>query len=116
MVLPVGDFLSRIKLYSGIGIMEILNKLTFLPLITKIFGIGVGILGIINIKDALSNKTAGTLAIPTKAKPLIEKWVYKASLPAAIILGIIVASVELPCTGGMYLAILTLMAKIRKRF
>jgi len=96
---------------AGIGIMEILTKLTFLSLVTKIFGIGVGILGIINIKDAFSNKTSGTLAIPTKAKPLIERWVYKASIPAAVILGIIVASVELPCTGGMYLAILTLMAK-----
>jgi len=67
-------------------------------------------LGIINIKDAIQNKIKGTLAIPTSAKPLIEKWVYKVSIPAAIILGIIVASLELPCTGGMYLAILTLMA------
>jgi len=50
------------------------------------------------------------LAIPTSAKPLIERWVYRASIPAAIILGFIVAAVELPCTGGMYLAILTLMA------
>jgi len=100
---------------AGLGILEILNQLSFLHWITKIFGIGVGILGLINIKDAIQNKPEGTLAIPTKAKPLIERWVYKASLPAAIILGIIVAAVELPCTGGMYLAILTLMAKTVSR-
>jgi len=95
---------------AGIGILEALSKLTFLNIVTKAFGVGVAFLGLINIKDAIQNKPAGTLAIPTKAKPLIEKWVYRASPPAAVILGIIVASVELPCTGGMYLAILTLMA------
>jgi cytochrome c biogenesis protein CcdA len=100
---------------AGLGILEILSKLSFLSVITKIFGAGVAVLGLINIKDAIQNKTSGTLAIPTKAKPLIEKWVYRASLPAAIILGIIVASVELPCTGGMYLAILTLMANTVSR-
>jgi len=100
---------------AGIGILEILARLTFLSIITKIFGFGVGILGLVNIKDAIQNKTRGTLAIPTKAKPLIEKWVYMASIPAAIILGIVVAAVELPCTGGMYLAILTLMANTLTR-
>ncbi len=95
---------------AGIGILELLTKLTFLGIVNYIFGIGVLVLGIINIKDAIQNKIKGTLAIPTSAKPLIEKWVYKVSIPAAIILGIIVASLELPCTGGMYLAILTLMA------
>jgi cytochrome c biogenesis protein CcdA len=100
---------------AGLGILAILSKLTFLHWITKAFGAGVAILGLINIKDAIQNKPSGTLAIPTKAKPLIEKWVYRASIPAAIILGIIVAAVELPCTGGMYLAILTLMANTVSR-
>lgn len=100
---------------AGLGILEVLSRLSFLRWVTKAFGIGVGILGLINVKDAIENKPSGTLAIPTKTKPLIEKWVYRASLPAAIILGIIVASVELPCTGGMYLAILTLMANTVSR-
>ena len=34
----------------------------------------------------------------------------KISVPSAIILGIFVAAVELPCTGGPYLAITTLLA------
>jgi len=95
---------------AGMGILQILSKLSFLRIINVIFGIGIGILGIINLKDAVENKPDGTLAIPTSAKPLIERWVYRASIPASIILGIIVAAVELPGTGGAYLAILTLMA------
>jgi cytochrome c biogenesis protein CcdA len=95
---------------AGIGILEVLTKISFLKWINPVFGAGVAILGIINIKDAIQDKPEGTLAIPTSAKPLIERWTYRASLPAAVILGVIVAAVELPCTGGMYLAILTLMA------
>jgi len=95
---------------AGIGILEALTRLSFLRWINPVFGIGVAILGLINLKDAIQNKPEGTLAIPTHAKPLIERWVYRASIPAAVILGVIVAAVELPCTGGMYLAILTLMA------
>ena len=95
---------------AGMGILQILSKLSFLRIINYIFGAGIAVLGIINLKDAVQNKPDGTLAIPTSAKPMIERWVYRASIPAAIILGIIVAAVELPCTGGAYLAILTLMA------
>ena len=64
--------------------------------------------GLISFKDAFSNKAM--LAIHPKVKPLIEKWVYRVSIPAAVILGIIVAAIELPCTGGMYMAILALLA------
>lgn len=100
---------------AGLGILQILSKLSFLRVINYIFGAGIAILGLINLKDSIQNKPDGTLAIPTAAKPLIERWVYRASIPAAIILGIIVAAVELPCTGGAYLAILTLMANTMTR-
>jgi len=93
---------------AGIGILAALAKFEWLRHINKIFAVAVGIIGIINIKDAFKDGK-GTLAIPDGTKPLIEKWVYRASLPAAIILGFIVAAVELPCTGGMYLAILALL-------
>jgi len=93
---------------AGIEIMAFLSKLSFLNALNKIFAVLILIFGILNIKDAFKNKAM--LAIPEKAKPLIERWVYRVSIPAAIILGIIVAAVELPCTGGMYMAILTLLA------
>jgi cytochrome c biogenesis protein CcdA len=94
---------------AGIGILAILSKLSFLRILTKVLAGVIILFGLINIKDSLKEGEA-FLAIPARAKPLIHSWVYKASIPAAIILGIIVASVELPCTGGMYLAILALLA------
>lgn len=35
---------------------------------------------------------------------------HRSSLPAAFILGLLVALFELPCTGGIYLAILSMLA------
>jgi cytochrome c biogenesis protein CcdA len=94
---------------AGLGILAILSRLAFLQILTKILAGVIILFGLINIKDAF-NEGKAMLAIPESTKPLIHSWVYKASIPAAIVLGIIVASVELPCTGGMYLAILALLA------
>lgn len=93
---------------AGIGILAVLSKLAFLGTLTKVFAAVIVLFGLININDSFKEKAI--LAIPESSKPLIHSWVYKASVPAAIVLGIIVASVELPCTGGMYLAILALLA------
>jgi len=94
---------------AGLGILAVLSKLSFLKILTKILAGVIILFGLINIKDAFKEGKA-MLAIPESTKPLIHAWVYRASVPAAIVLGIIVASVELPCTGGMYLAILALLA------
>ena len=67
--------------------------------------------GAINVKDFFWYGKGITLAIPESKKGTIEKYVQKASLPAAIILGILVSMFELPCTGGVYLAILSLIAR-----
>jgi len=50
------------------------------------------------------------LKIPESKKPLLESYIKKASVPAAAILGFLVSAFELPCTGGIYLAILGLLA------
>jgi cytochrome c biogenesis protein CcdA/thiol-disulfide isomerase/thioredoxin len=93
---------------AGIEIISILSKLSFLAVLNKIFAGLIMLFGLMSFKDAFSDKAM--LAINPKVKPLIEKWVYRVSIPAAIILGIIVAAIELPCTGGMYMAILALLA------
>lgn len=69
------------------------------------------IAGLINIKDFFWYGKGFSLAIPASKMPLIEKYIARASMPAAIVLGVLVALFELPCTGGVYLAILSLIAK-----
>jgi cytochrome c biogenesis protein CcdA len=74
-------------------------------------------LGLIDIKDFFGEgKNGPWLKIPESKKPMIEKWVKKASLPAAIVLGFLVSAFELPCTGGVYFAILTMLANYETKF
>ena len=64
-----------------------------------------------NIIDVIRKNEGFILAIPASRKEMIERYIREASLPAAFVLGILVGIFELPCTGGIYLAILGLMSK-----
>ncbi len=66
--------------------------------------------GIINVKDYFWYGKGFSLEIPKSKKEIIEKWTRKANVPAAIVLGFLVSMFELPCTGGVYLAILAMLA------
>jgi len=67
-------------------------------------------IGLVNIKDFFFFEKGPTLAIPESRKPVIKKYIEKASIPAAVVLGFVVSLFELPCTGGIYLAILSLLS------
>lgn len=95
---------------AGMGLMKILmnysETMNYFILISAIL---VLIGGLIEIKDFFWYGKGISLKIPSKVKPFLEKISKKGTLWAVIILGIIVALVELPCTGGIYLAILSVM-------
>lgn len=48
--------------------------------------------------------------IPGFAKPYFTGWMHKATIPAAAIAGALVALCAFPCSGGIYLAILSMIS------
>jgi cytochrome c biogenesis protein CcdA len=96
---------------AGLGLMKILSSLHFIERIYQILTIVVFIIGILEIRDALSKEYKPLLAIPSKASPKIKKYIHKATIPAAIVLGGLVSLFELPCTGGVYIAILGMLSR-----
>ncbi|MEM4330749.1 MAG: cytochrome c biogenesis protein CcdA [Candidatus Pacearchaeota archaeon] len=101
---------------AGLGIIKVIQSfhdiINWFVLFAAIF---VFIGGLIEIKDFFWYGKGISLKIPTSVKPTLERITQKGTLPAVILLGIIVALVELPCTGGIYLAILSLMS-VNKTF
>lgn len=95
---------------AGFGILKALTVFNVAGAIYKIAGVLLIFVGLLNIKDYFWYGKGFTLAIPESKKPLIQKYIRKASIPAAIILGVLVSAFELPCTGGVYLAVLGLLA------
>lgn len=96
---------------AGLGFLSALASTTLTSTIYYLAGILVIILGLIEIKDFFwQSKNGPWLKIPESKKPIIEKWVKKASLPGAIVLGFLVSAFELPCTGGIYLVIVSMLS------
>ena len=96
---------------AGLGLIRILSSMPFLEYV-YIFTAGLLLLaGFLDIKDGLTKNKKPLLAIPKSASPQIKKYIHKATIPAAIVLGALVALFELPCTGGVYLAILSVLSK-----
>lgn len=95
---------------AGLGLLSFVRSIS----ITKFFYFFTAalaiILGLINIKDFFWYGKGITLAIPKSQKERLDRYIKKATLPATIILGVLVAFFELPCTGGVYLAIISLLA------
>ncbi|OGF20706.1 hypothetical protein A2316_02730 [Candidatus Falkowbacteria bacterium RIFOXYB2_FULL_38_15] len=114
LILKVGlVYISTVFLVyflAGLGILKVLTFFGIAPIIYTIAAIILIFVGLVNIKDFFWYGKGFTLAIPESKKPLIQKYIHKASIPAAIILGFLVSAFELPCTGGIYLAVLSLLA------
>ncbi len=99
-------------LLAGVGLLLFLQRFNLAEPIGITVGILVMILGIIEIKDFFWYGKGFSLAIPYKRSLQIKEKIKKVSIFGAIGLGIFVAAVELPCTGGPYLAITALLSKI----
>jgi cytochrome c biogenesis protein CcdA len=101
-------------LLAGLVLFQIIAHLQALG-VAQIINVAVSILviilGLLEIKDFLWYGQGITLAIPPKYAGKIKEMAKKISIPGAIILGVFASSVELPCTGGPYLAITTILSK-----
>ncbi len=102
--------------FSGLGLFKVIQSFTS---ITHYIYISAGVLvlalGLWQLKDVFLPQIGPSLQISPSVKPLIERIIKKGTIPAMILLGIVVSLFELPCTGGIYIAILTMMS-INKTF
>lgn len=94
----------------GLGLLQAL-VITGAPHLMAKIGSGlVIILGLINLVNVFFPRFPVKLKIPHFSKVFLEKWIHKATLPAAFILGILVGLCTFPCSGGIYVAVVTLLA------
>ena len=98
-------------LFSGLGIFSAIHLSGLSSLLAIIGAIVALVLGLLGVADALGKNEGFLLGIPDSRKETIEHYIRKATLPAAFVLGVLVGIFELPCTGGIYLAILGLMSR-----
>jgi len=98
---------------AGLGLMFFLRSI---PLwVSQYISIVVGSIvvfaGLIEIKDFFWYGKGFSLQIGSDKAKKIHKYMEKVTVPGVIFLGAFVAGVELPCTGGPYLAITLILSQ-----
>jgi cytochrome c biogenesis protein CcdA len=96
---------------SGLGLFTVIQTTHLTRIIYFAAAIIAIVAGLINVKDFFWYGRGISLAIPKSKEPMLQRYIHKATIPAAIVLGILVSMFELPCTGGVYLAILGLLSR-----
>ncbi|MEM2174896.1 MAG: cytochrome c biogenesis protein CcdA, partial [Candidatus Micrarchaeia archaeon] len=100
-----------VYLASGFGVFSAIQTIHTVLAVRNFVGFLAIIFGLINVKDFFFYGKFISLEIPKEAKPHIKKLIAAATPISIIALGILVALVELPCTGGPYLTILTMLCE-----
>lgn len=96
---------------AGLGLMWFFQHWNIVTEVGMIVGFIIIILGFIELKDFFWYGHGFSLSISPRYIGLIKKVARHATVPGIVLLGFFVAGVELPCTGGPYLAITTYLAK-----
>lgn len=100
-------------LIAGLILLPLIGSLGgFSVFFYGVIGIIVIIFGLLELKDFFWYGKGPSLTLLPGGSQRIKMYVSKisASLPSAFSLGVFVALVELPCTGAVYLAILSMMS------
>lgn len=95
---------------AGLGIISFIQTAGLSYYFSVIAGFIALTAGIITLLEGIKNESVISLGIPDSKKTMIKRVIEKTSLPAAFALGIMVGLFELPCTGGIYIAILGLLS------
>lgn len=96
---------------SGLGLFAAVRSLEVMALFSIAAGCIAIVAGVLQVASAFVHGLPVTLAIPERAKKRLAPLLREASVPAACLLGALAGIFELPCTGGVYLAVLALLSE-----
>ncbi|MBI2907402.1 MAG: hypothetical protein HYX92_07095 [Chloroflexi bacterium] len=94
----------------GLGLLRSLDLLGQPHLVIQAGAAIVIALGLIQLKDGLLPGLPLHLTIPRLGWQLIQSWARRANLLAAAVVGGLVGLCTLPCSGGIYVAILGMLS------
>ncbi len=94
----------------GLGILKALALFPEPHFMARAGAVLVIILGLVNVKDYFFYGKWFSLKAPAFMTASVQEVVHKATLPAAFVAGFLVGLCAFPCAGGIYVAILGLIA------
>jgi cytochrome c-type biogenesis protein len=96
-------------LLIGLGLLRAGTLFTTYP-ISKVGAVLVIFFGLMNIKEYYWPNSPFSIRIPLKIRAVVSKYAYQATIASAIIVGILIGLYEFPCSGAIYLAVISLLS------
>lgn len=93
----------------GVGVLKVLSFFNVTNGLARFGAMVMIAFSIVDILDMYIPNFPIKLAIPKSAHHIIAKYINKASIFAALFMGVLVGMFEFPCTGGPYIFVLGLL-------
>ncbi len=96
---------------SGLKLLDFMRAAS-LPMPNLVAKIGAGLVfffGVMNIKEYFFPGSPFSIRIPLKVRGYVSKYAYEATITSAIVVGFLIGVYEFPCSGAIYLAIISLI-------
>lgn len=94
-----------------VGMINVISLIGIIQKIKIVIAVMALIAGLIMIKDYFAYGKWFSLEIPKSAKPMIAKYAKQGTAVSALVLAFLSSLVELPCTAGIPLVYITLLAQ-----
>jgi cytochrome c biogenesis protein CcdA/thiol-disulfide isomerase/thioredoxin len=95
---------------SGFGILAAVRVLDIGAGFSIFAGVVAILAGMFMVLEGLTGRAVVPLAIPAAGNAILKRWSGRHTVPAAFGIGILTGFFELPCTGGVYLAVLGMLS------
>ena len=94
----------------GLGILQAIIVSDSPHFVAQVAAVLVIIIGLIAIKDYFFYGKWFSFGMPVSQTGRIKHWMQRATIPSAIVLGFLVGLCEFPCSGGIYVGIISMLA------
>lgn len=98
-----------VYLLVGVGVLQVLSIFNIPHFIAKLGAAILIALGLIEVLGELIPNFPIQFGLSKSVHPKLARFIQQGSVPAAFVLGALIALHEFPCTGGPYLVILGLL-------
>lgn len=105
----LGIFLIYFLIGMGFLMVGDIISTEYIPLITRIAGFIIIILGLITLRDSLSKKNNPIIKMPKVLYPLVQKFNKPTTRIASFISGVIIGLCTIPCSGAIYMAVIFIL-------
>jgi len=94
----------------GLGLLNAILLSNQPHFMARVGAVLIIVLGTINLLNFVFPQIPQILKTPKFSWERLKKWIHKATLPAALVAGLLVGLCTFPCSGGIYVAVLGLLA------